>query len=90
MSDDDDFHRFLKGWTRNFFNREDPPNYGNLERREDYEDWSKRFLSQYEKKESEKEAGEDSTNAFIEHVTSDFFQYIDKVEEESKKSKKQK
>jgi hypothetical protein len=86
---DDDFHKFLKSWVRNFFDRDDPPDYDNLERRGEYEDWSKKFLSHYEKKEREKEGGEDNTSAVIEHVISDVFQYMDEVEEESKKSKKQ-
>jgi hypothetical protein len=85
MSDDGDFHKFIKRWAKNFFNRYDTPEYFNLERREDYEDWSKGFLSHYEKTESAKEA--DSTTALIEKVTSDVLSYIDEVEE-SKKSKK--
>ena len=88
MSDDDELHRFLKGWARNFLNRDDPPDYGNLERREDYEDWSKRFLSHYEKKESEKEAGGDSTIASIEKFTSDFLSYLDEVEESRDKKER--
>ena len=89
MSDDDDFNKFIKRWAKNFFNRDDTPEYSNLERRDDYEDWSKRFLSHYEKTESAKETGADSTTALIEKVTSDVLSYIDEVEE-SKKSKKQK
>jgi hypothetical protein len=88
MSDDDDFHRFLKRWSKNVFNRHDTPEYSNLDRRDDYEDWSKGFLSHYEKTERPKETEGDSTTVLIEKVTSDFFSYIDKVEEESKKSKK--
>lgn len=89
MSDDDDFHRFLKRWSKNFFNRYDTPEYSNIDRRDDYEDWSKGLLSHYEKTESAKKTEGDSTIALIEKVTSDFFSYIDKVEEEeSKKSKK--
>lgn len=87
MSDDDDFIRFLKDWARNFINRNDSPKYINLERKDNFGDWSERFLSQYEKKESGKEAGEDSTIALIEKVTSDVISYIDEVEG-SKKSKK--
>lgn len=78
---DDVFHKFLKSWVRNFFDRDDPPDYGNLERRGEYEDWSKRFLSHYEKKEREKEAGGDSTIASIEKFTSDFLSYLDEAEE---------
>ncbi len=88
MSDEDDFHRFLKCWSKNFFNRYDTPEYSNLDRRDDYDDWSKRFLSNYEKTESAIETEGDSTIALIEKMTSDFLSYIDKVEEESKKSKK--
>jgi len=88
MSDDDDFHKFIKRWAKNFFNRDDSPEYFNLERRADFDDWSKRFLSHYEKTESEKEMGEGGTIALIEKVTSDVLSYIDEVEEESKKSKK--
>jgi hypothetical protein len=87
MRDDDDFNKFIKRWAKNFFNRDDTPEYSNLERRDDYKDWSKGFLSHYEKTESAKETGADSTTALIEKVTSDVLSYIDEVEE-SKKSKK--
>jgi hypothetical protein len=87
---DDDFHKFLKGWLRTFYDRDAPPEYGNLERSGEYEDWSKKFLSHYEKREREKEGGQDNTSAFIEHVFSDFFSQMDKLEEEAKKRKKQK
>ncbi|MHA2329505.1 MAG: hypothetical protein ACXACR_13400 [Candidatus Hodarchaeales archaeon] len=83
---DDDFHRFLKRWSKNFFNQDDTPQYSNLDRRDDYGDWSKRFLDHYDK--TERGTGEDGTIDLIKKVTSDFLSYIDEVEEESKKSKK--
>ena len=88
MSSDEDFRKFIKRWSKNVFNRDDSSEYFKLERRDDFEDWSKRFLSHYEKTESAKETGADSTTALIEKVTSDVLSYIDEVEEESKKSKK--
>jgi len=88
MGTNDDFHRFLKRWSKNVFNQDDTPEYSNLDRRDDYGDWSKKFLPHYDKTESTKGTGEDGTIDLIEKVTSDFLSYIDEVEEESKKSKK--
>jgi hypothetical protein len=90
MSADDDFHRFLKRWSKNVFNQDDTPEYSNLDRTDEYGDWSKRFLDHYDRTEGSKETGEDGTSAFIEKVFSDFLSYIDDAEEESKKSKKKK
>ncbi len=88
MSADDDFHRFLKRWAKKFFSQDDAPWYSNLGRRDEYGDWSKRFLDHYDKAESGKGTEEDGTVSLIEKVTSDFMSYLDKVEE-SKKSKKE-
>ena len=88
MSDEDDFIKFLKGWSKNFINRDNSPKFLNLERRENYADWSKRFLSNYEKKESAQGTGEDSTIAFVEKSISDFLSYIDEVEESKRNKKK--
>lgn len=86
---DDDFHRFLKRWSKDFF-KDDTPEYSNLDRREDYGEWSKRFLDHYDKTESTRGTGEDGTSEFIEKVTSDFLSYLEEAEEESEKSKKKK
>ena len=88
MSADDDFHRFLKRWAKKVFSQDDVPWYSNLGRRDEFGDWSKRFLDHYDRKESEKNFEDDSTTALIKKVTSDFLSYLDKVEEESKKGKK--
>jgi len=85
---DDDFHRFLKRWSKNVFNRDDTPEYLNLDRSDEYGDWSKRFLSHYDKAESTRGTGKGGTIDLIKKVTSDVLSYIDEVEEEAKKSKK--
>ena len=84
----DDFHRFLKRWSKNFFSQDDTPEYSNLDREDDYGEWSKKFLDHYDRTESSKETGADGTSGFIEKVTSDFLSYLEEAEEESKKNKK--